>query len=175
MWICKNKGPTCKVHLYFFIELTSGLSNPSKMPPIFEVFKSTAVFWHLFDLRLWHLEGLFVLKRQIQTWNALLHPTAFARLVERHFWSQSSGHVSCWSSPRSSSKYDFSSMSLTKKPLMFYRTWCKCGYLSHSFLQLAGSFLRHVKISWSIRTLPKPITKKHAVEAECTCKTPCRL
>ena len=22
MWICKNKGPTCKVHLYFFIELT---------------------------------------------------------------------------------------------------------------------------------------------------------
>ena len=22
MFICENKGPTCKVHLYFFIELT---------------------------------------------------------------------------------------------------------------------------------------------------------
>ena len=27
MWICKNKGPTCKVHLYFFIELTPGLGH----------------------------------------------------------------------------------------------------------------------------------------------------
>ena len=25
MWICKNKGPTCKVHLCFFIELTREL------------------------------------------------------------------------------------------------------------------------------------------------------
>ena len=25
MWICKNKGPTCKVHLCFFIEFTPGV------------------------------------------------------------------------------------------------------------------------------------------------------
>ena len=27
MWICKNKGPTCKMHLYFFIELAPGSNS----------------------------------------------------------------------------------------------------------------------------------------------------
>ena len=27
MWTCRGKGPTCKVHLYFFRELSSGMNS----------------------------------------------------------------------------------------------------------------------------------------------------
>ena len=45
MWICKNKGPTCKVHLYFFIELTPGfVPSCSQLLHFHTVFKTWPAF-----------------------------------------------------------------------------------------------------------------------------------
>ena len=60
---CKNKGPTCKVHLYFFIELTPGMMSKWRVTCAEEMRMNK---WRLYVCTEHQGKGLFIEMREVK-------------------------------------------------------------------------------------------------------------